>query len=380
MGHKELARFLDSGRHLTRARGVIINGQTEAKPGDAPLFQVEAGKVYRFRVCNVGVKASLNFRIQGHQLKLVEMDGSHTVQNVYDSLDVHAGQCYSVLVAADQIPRDYLLVASTRFQKTEQIATAVIRYSGSNTPASPDIPPAPTSWAWSLNQWRSFRWNLTASAARPNPQGSYHYGQINITRTIKLASSPASVDGKLRYALNGVSHSDSDVPLKLAEYFGISDTVFKYNQIADEPPAVGSPVTIAPNVIKAEFRTFVEIILENPENSVQSYHLNGYSFFPVGMGPGKWTPESRRMYNLLDAVSRHTIQVYPSSWTAIMLTFDNAGMWNLRSEIWDRRYLGQQLYVSVLSPERSIRDEYNMPENAIRCGAVTGLPLPAPYA
>ncbi|MBF6085340.1 hypothetical protein IU485_28710 [Nocardia cyriacigeorgica] len=33
---------------------------------------------------------------------------------------------------------------------------------------------------------RSFRWNLTASAARPNPQGSYHYGQINITRTIMV--------------------------------------------------------------------------------------------------------------------------------------------------------------------------------------------------
>ncbi|KAH0466311.1 hypothetical protein IEQ34_006414 [Dendrobium chrysotoxum] len=380
IGHKALAGLLDSGRHLTRARGVLINGAGSAKPGDAPLFFLEAGKVYRFRACNVGLKASLNFRIQGHSLKLVEIDGSHTVQNVYDSLDIHAGQCYSVLVTADQPPRDYYLVASTRFQKTVQTATAIIRYSGSSVPATPDLPPAPTTWAWSLNQWRSFRWNLTASAARPNPQGSYHYGQINITRTIKLASSTSIVDGKLRFALNGVSHTDPTVPVKLAEYFGINGTVFKYNLITDEPPATGTPVTIAPNVITAEFRTFIEIILENPEQSVQSYHLNGYSFFPTGMGPGNWTPESRKTYNLLDAVSRHTIQVYPSSWTAIMLTFDNAGMWNLRSEIWDRRYLGQQLYISVLSPERSLRDEYNMPVNALRCGAITNLPLPPPYS
>lgn len=130
----------------------------------------------------------------------------------------------------------------------------------------------------------------------------------------------------------------------------------------------------------AEFRTFVEVIFENPETSVQSYHLDCYSFFPTGMGPGKWAPESRRSYNLLDAVSRHTIQVYPKSWTAIMLAFDNAGMWNLRSEIWDRRYLGQQLYISVLSPERSLRDEYNMPQNALRCGAAVDLPLPTPYS
>jgi L-ascorbate oxidase len=97
------------------------------------------------------------------------------------------------------------------------------------------------------------------------------------------------------------------------------------------------------------------------------------------MGPGKWTPASRKTYNLLDAVSRYTIQVYPNSWTAIMLSFDNAGMWNLRSELWERRYLGQQLYISVISPARSLRDEYNMPLNALRCGKVVGLPLPAPY-
>jgi L-ascorbate oxidase len=97
------------------------------------------------------------------------------------------------------------------------------------------------------------------------------------------------------------------------------------------------------------------------------------------MGPGKWTPHKRKTYNLLDAASRYSIQVYPNSWTAIMTSFDNAGMWNLRSENWENQYLGQQLYISVVSEARSLRDEYNMPDNALRCGAVVGLPLPPPY-
>ncbi|OAY71651.1 L-ascorbate oxidase [Ananas comosus] len=376
--HNVLRRLLDSGRSINRPAGVLINGKSGENDKE-PLFTMEAGKTYRYRICNVGLKTSLNFRIQSHTLKLVEIDGSHTVQNVYDSLDVHVGQCYSVLVAADQAVGDYYIVASTRFMKTVQTATAVIRYVGSSTPPSPVLPEAPVGWAWSLNQWRSFRWNLTSSAARPNPQGSYHYGSINITRTIKLANSRFPADGKLRFALNGVSHVDPETPLKLAEYFNASNAVFKYNLIADEPPTAGAPLTVAPNVLTAEFRTFIEIVFENPEKSIQSYHLDGYSFFPVGMGPGKWTPESRKAYNLLDAVSRHTIQVYPGSWTAIMLTFDNAGMWNLRSEIWERHYLGQQLYISVVSPARSLRDEYNMPDNAFRCGAIVGLPLPPSY-
>ncbi|KAJ0975546.1 hypothetical protein J5N97_017511 [Dioscorea zingiberensis] len=376
--HAILAKLLDNGRSLGRPSSVLINGNP-GKPGDAPLFTMEPGKTYRYRICNVGLKTSLNFRFQGHAMKLVEMDGSHTVQALYDSLDIHVGQCFSVLVTADQTPGDYFIAASTRFSRYHYTATAVIRYAGSNTPPNPIIPAPPKGWAWSLNQWRSFRWNLTASAARPNPQGSYHYGSINITRTIKLSSSTTRVHGKLRYALNGVSHVDPQVPLKLAEYFGITDEVFKYNLISDDPPLDANAVTLAPNVLSAEFRTFIEIILENPERSMQSYHLDGYSFFSVGMGPGKWQPEMRKKYNLLDGVSRHTIQVYPRSWSAIMLTFDNAGMWNLRSEIWERSYLGQQLYVSVVSPARSLRDEYNMPNTTLLCGSVVGRPLPPPY-
>ncbi|KAJ3669116.1 hypothetical protein LUZ60_011066 [Juncus effusus] len=193
--------------------------------------------------------------------------------------------------------------------KDIQLATLVIRYAGSNTPPSKELPEAPVGWGWSLNQWRSFRWNLTASAARPNPQGSYHYSQINITRTIKLVNERTTVDGKLRYALNGVSHIDTKTPFKLAEYFNIADKLFKYNVIGDVPPPSSVAAKITPNILSAEFRTFIEIVFENPEKSIQSYHLNGYSFFPAGMGPGKWTPESRKTYNLLDTVSRHTIQV-----------------------------------------------------------------------
>nr|CAD1833110.1 unnamed protein product [Ananas comosus var. bracteatus] len=340
--HKSLTRRLDSGLALGRPAGVLINGHSgrDAATGrdDPPLFAVKARQTYRFRICNVGTKTSLNFRIQDHSMKLVEMDGSHTMQNNYDSLDVHLGQCMSVLVAADRPPRDYYMVASTCFTKYLLTATAVIRYAGSTT--------AP-------RRRRKFR--------RHRPAGR-------------------RVDGKRRYGLNGVSHVSSPTPFKLSEYFGITGREFRYQIIGDEPSKPDAPMIAAPNVINVTHRNYVEIILENPEPSVQAYHLNGYSFFTVGMGGGKWTPASRKGYNLLDAVSRHAIQVFPKSWSAIMLAFDNVGMWNLRSELLDRQYLGQQLYISVVSPTRLIRDEYNMPPNALLCGAVVGLPTPPPYS
>ncbi|GLU19628.1 hypothetical protein SLE2022_358660 [Rubroshorea leprosula] len=378
--HTTLKNILESGRSIGRPAGVLINGKVAKGDGkDEPLFTMEPGKTYKYRICNTGLKTSLNFRIQGHSMLLVEMEGSHTVQNSYESLDVHVSQCYAVLVTANKEPKDYYMVASTRFQRKEITATGIIRYTNGKGPASPELPPAPVGWAWSLNQFRSYRWNLTASAARPNPQGSYHYGAINITRTIKLANTAAKVKGKLRYAINGVSHVDATTPLKLAEYYGVADEVFKYNVIEDEPPTSIKEVTLQTIVLNMTFRTFIEIIFENHETAVQSWHLDGYSFFAVAIEAGTWSPEKRKNYNLLDAVSRHTIQVFPKSWAAILLTFDNAGMWNIRSEIWERRYLGQQLYASVISPARSLRDEYNIPDYAQLCGIVVNLPKPSPY-
>ncbi|XP_051140153.1 L-ascorbate oxidase homolog [Andrographis paniculata] len=377
-GHVSLRKKLDSGRTLSRPDGVIINGRRGEDAPDQPMFFMAAGKTYRYRICNVGMKNSINVRIQGHTLKLVEVEGSHTVQNTYDSVDVHLGQCYSVLVTADQTPKDYLLVASTRFTKSPLATTAIVRYNGSSIPASKDLPKAPEGWAWSLSQFRSLRWNLTASAARPNPQGSYHYGKINITRTIKLVNSANTVDGKLRYAVNGVSHVNSDTPVKLAEYFGVAAKVFKYDLVRDEPAAdAENKITVAPSVVNVTFRDFVEIVFENHEKSIQAWHLSGYSFFATAIEPGRWTPEKRKGYNLIDAVSRHTVQVYPGCWAAIMTTFDNCGMWSLRSVALERQYLGQQLYISAQSPVRSARDEYPVPADLPLCGVVKGLTPPA---
>ncbi|KAL0459847.1 UNVERIFIED_CONTAM: L-ascorbate oxidase [Sesamum latifolium] len=358
-GHKTLKKTLDSGHTIGLPDGIQINGKS--------------GK------------------IPGHIMKLVEIEGSHTVQNAYDSLDLHVGQCLAVLVTADQAPKDYYFVASSRFSKKQLTSVAIIRYANGKGPASPELPPPPpqnvAGIAWSVNQFRSFRWNLTSNAARPNPQGTYHYGKINITRTIRLANFRGTHDGKLRFGINGVSHQNPATPLKIAEYFGKPDLAFiNYDLLKDEPPKeISASVVTGSVVVNATFRNFVEIIFENQENTIQTWHLDGHSFFAVAIEHGKWSPEKRKNYNLLDAVSRNTIQVYPNSWAAVLTTLDNAGMWNLRSEMAERAYLGQQFYFSVLSPGRSTRDEYNIPPNHQLCGRLleipkSELPQSPPYA
>ncbi|KAE9449767.1 hypothetical protein C3L33_18341, partial [Rhododendron williamsianum] len=295
--HKALQQFLDSGKALPFPDGVLINSQTQ------PTFTGDLGKTYMFRISNIGLSTSFNFRIQGHTIKLVEVEGSHVVQNTYESLDVHVGQSLSVLVTLDQAAKDYYIVASTRFTKTVLTATAVLHYSNSHTPVSGPV---------ELDSKRS---------------------QAQPSRIIPLWK----------------NHYNKDIRL----------------------PSEG-PAFLSTSVVPVSLHDFIEVVFQNNEKSLQSWHLDGYDFWVVGYGFGQWTNASRKAYNLDNALTRHTVQVYPNSWTAILVSLDNQGMWNVRSAIWNRHYLGQQFYLRVYDPIRSLANEYDIPRNALLCGKAVG--------
>ncbi|PKA45630.1 L-ascorbate oxidase like [Apostasia shenzhenica] len=364
--HTDLKRTLDNGQMLPFPDALLING----RGSNGNTFTLDQGKTYRFRISNVGLTTCINIRFQGHTMKLVEVEGSHTLQNTYSALDVCLGQSYSVLVTTDQPPRDYYIVTSTRFTNPVLTTTSILHYSNSAGKPIDPLPGGPTiEIDWSLNQARSIRWNLTASGPRPNPQGSYHYGLINTSRTIRLANSAAIINGNQRYAVNSVSFTPADTPLKLADYYKI-DGVFSLGSIPDNPTFGG--MYLQTSVLEANFRDYVEIVFENYEDVVQAWHIDGYAFWVVGMDGGQWSAASRKGYNLRDAVSRCTVQVYPKSWSAVYMALDNVGMWNIRSENWARQYLGQQFYMRVYSPANSWRDEYPIPINALLCGRASG--------
>lgn len=67
------------------------------------------------------------------------------------------------------------------------------------------------------------------------------------------------------------------------------------------------------------------------------------------------------------------LQVFPGAWTAILVSLDNVGIWNLRAENLDSWYLGQEVYISVVNPEITEKTELPLPDNAIYCGLLSSL-------
>ncbi|KAJ1692890.1 hypothetical protein LUZ63_009588 [Rhynchospora breviuscula] len=379
--HTDLRKILDDGKDLGVPDGVLINGKgpyqynTSLVPAgiDYETINVEPGKTYRFRVHNVGISTSLNFRIQGHNLLMVETEGTYTVQQNYTNLDIHVGQSYSFLVTMDQnASSDYYIVASARFVNGSSwdrvTGVGILHYSNSKGKASGPLPDPPNDQfdkTWSMNQARSIRTNTSTGAARPNPQGSFHYGSINVTHVYVLQNlPPVRINGKLRTTLNGISYVPPDTPLRLADLYdksGVYTSNFPTGPTT-RPPTLGS------SIINASYKGFMEIVFQNNNTIIQTYHLDGYAFFVVGMDYGVWTENSRGTYNKWDGVSRCTIQVYPGAWTAVMVSLDNVGIWNLRVENLDTWYLGQEVYVKVPDPSGYNVTEMVAPDNILYCG------------
>lgn len=387
--HTALRKTLDAGKNLGMPDGVLINGKGPYRYNDTLVpegidfetINVQPGKTYRIRVHNVGISTSLNFRIQNHNLLLAESEGSYTVQQNYTSLDIHVGQSYSFLLTTDQnASSDYYIVASARFVNETRwkrvTGVAILHYSNSKGKARGPLPEAPNDEfdkTFSMNQARSIRWNVSASGARPNPQGSFRYGSINVTEVYVLQNKPpVEIDGKRRATLNGILFVNPSTAIRLADWYKVKGV---YKLDFPNRPLTGPP-KLETSVINGTYRGFMEIILQNNETKMQTYHLDGYAFFVVGMDYGEWTENSRGTYNKWDGIARTSAQVYPGAWTAVLVSLDNVGIWNLRTENLDSWYLGQETYIKVVNPEATNKTELPIPDNALFCGALSKLQKP----
>ncbi|KAM7257420.1 hypothetical protein ACFE04_013161 [Oxalis oulophora] len=216
-------------------------------------------------------------------------------------------------------------------------------------------------------------WNVSASGARPNPQGSFRYGTINVTEVYVLKNKAlVKIDGKRRATLNGISFKNPATPIRLADLHKVKR---EYKLDFPTKPLTGPP-RLETSIINGSYRGFMEIVIQNNDTKMQSYHLDGYAVFVVGMDFGEWTENSRGTYNKWDGIARTTVQVYPGAWTAILVSLDNVGAWNLRSENLDSWYLGQETYIRVINPENSNKTEFPPPDNVLYCGALKKLQKP----
>lgn len=100
---------------------------------------------YRFRVIATSCEAAFNFTIDGHKMTIIEVDGNEVFPVEVDSLQILAGQRYSVVVEADKPVGNYWIRALTdlpnaTFDGGQNMA--ILRYGGA-TDEDPTSLPGP---------------------------------------------------------------------------------------------------------------------------------------------------------------------------------------------------------------------------------------------
>ncbi|KAG5111866.1 hypothetical protein JHK82_035135 [Glycine max] len=114
--------------------------------------------------------------------------GSYVNQIELESLDVHVGQSYSVLVTANQNAADYYIVASPKLSNATNnntlVGVVVLHYDNSTTPANGSLPsgPDPFDLQFSINQAKSISFR----------DRRYEYKGLNKVWKGKLSEAKAS--------------------------------------------------------------------------------------------------------------------------------------------------------------------------------------------
>ncbi|CAE6411824.1 unnamed protein product [Rhizoctonia solani] len=116
----------------------LINGRGRYKGGPAApwsVFNVQKGKRYRYRVVNNGALGYYTFQIDGHPLKIIEADGIAHQPYTVNSLDIHPGERYSIIVEANQTVGNYWIRAPITARRSSntlepEFVKAILRYEG----------------------------------------------------------------------------------------------------------------------------------------------------------------------------------------------------------------------------------------------------------
>ena len=123
----------------------LINGKGRYNSSTYSLlsvFDVDVGRVYRFRVVGAQGVYAYKFEVVGHKLKVISSDGHLFMPVEVDFLIVHTGERYDFILTSDQEPGNYLIRAQILSVVTDdnnvefvnRTAEAILHYNDVSVP------------------------------------------------------------------------------------------------------------------------------------------------------------------------------------------------------------------------------------------------------
>ncbi|KAG1867396.1 Fet3 protein [Suillus subluteus] len=249
-----LVYFSQNGSYLAPIPGSNPSPVTSAVGfNENATLPFEPGKTYRLRIINMGAFAAFYFWIDGHQMQIIEADGTDTQEQSVDMLSVAAAQRYSVLVTARND-------TSSNWAIHANMDTSMFDTVPSNL--NPNI----TS---------SITYSTSSNLTNLSPVSSYT--TTNDSALVPIDVLPAlSPTNTLQLAFNFETMDDG------TNHAFINDVVYNSPVV----PAIMSALSLGENATSLEaygpysfvinYGDVIDLVVQNGDTGKHPFHLHGY--------------------------------------------------------------------------------------------------------
>nr|QPA20093.1 laccase 10 [Amylostereum areolatum] len=245
-----------------------------------PVFTVEKGKRYRYRIINESARNVFTISFDGHNVTIIEVDGQNTEPFSTDSIQLLAGQRYSVVLTADQEVDNYWFNApfvggnpTRNLHQNASLTRAVLHYEGASD-AEPEgpFPLGPENGTGGVVE------HLLAPLVPTAP------GDPDVNITLNLAV----VAGQAVWQINGISYLPPETPTLVKILDGANTT-------ADFNATENTFILPANATIQVDFPP-------SDDDESHPFHLHGNNFWVV-------KSNSSDVVNTVNPIKRDTVAV-----------------------------------------------------------------------
>ncbi|RXW17297.1 hypothetical protein EST38_g8554 [Candolleomyces aberdarensis] len=305
--------FSQNGSYLGPKAGTSTAGSAVGFNENATL-PFEPGKTYRLRVINTSALAAFFFWIDGHDMRIIEVDGTDVQESPIDVLSVTVAQRYSVLVTArNDTSSNWAIHANMDTDMFDVVPDTL-----------------------NPNVTTSITYSSSASLTDLGFIDEYHdvndvaivpvevIAQPPVTKTIDLEVLFDTVDdGTNRAMFNQITWNAPKVPgIFSALSLGANAT---------------SEAAYGPLSFLIEYGDVVDLVIKNGDAGKHPFHLHGHKFQIVGRSEDYTSDNVTLNPPIVEGqanpIRRDTVQIPSMHSATLRIVADNPGAWFMHCHI-----------------------------------------------
>ncbi|KAF8156788.1 ferroxidase [Crassisporium funariophilum] len=281
---------------------------------DNSTLPFEPGKTYRLRIVNTSAFAAFFFWIDGHDMRIIEVDGTDVEESPIDLISVTVAQRYSILVTArNDTSSNWAIHANMDTDMFDTVPDTL------NPNVTSSITYSPSASLTDLGFVDAYH-DVNDTALVPIIQ----IAQPRATKTIELEVTFDTMDDGTNHAMfNQVTYNSPLVP---AIFSALS---------------LGSNATVAnaygPQSFVVEYMDVIDIVIKNGDAGKHPFHLHGHKPMIVGRSQDYTSDDPILnppiVEGQLNPVRRDTVQIPSMNSATMRVVADNPGVWFLHCHI-----------------------------------------------